>query len=488
MALFALTDTFVYIDLSNTTEHVDGSALIDTGFWSSAANYLPNEVVQYGDALFICLAANTGEPPTTSSRGAFWAILVKTNAPPPPPSLEEVYVVATSGSNLAYALYGSTAGTNYIPNLPGAVHAFHVDFGTQLGQVSASNVPYDGLTVAGALENLTILARSGTATADAALRVAGQGTVLAYEALQEAWYGTQAAATIAYPALVTAWVGTATANAALSSASQGTSLAITALETAWAGTDLAYNALQQAWYGTQTGGASGYPALVTAWTGTATANVALSVAGQGTNLATTALETAWAGTDLAYTALVTARTGTATANVALSVGAAGTNAAAAAIDLANQAFVLAESGTLGAYTALQTAWAGTSTANAAVMRAGDTMTGPLTVTTLSGTIFQNYQTPLSYAGTVTLDFSAATARKIDLGGDVVFITASRAANCMVKAKILCDGSGRNLTFVSGWHWVSTQPTTIAANKTAILSLEAWGTNETDVVAVYAVEA
>ena len=111
MALFALTDTFVFIDLSNTTEHVDGSDLIDTGFWSSSTSYAPNNVVRYGDALFVCLAANTGKPPTTSSRGAFWAILVKTNALPPPPSPEEVYEIATSGSNLAYALYGSTGSS-----------------------------------------------------------------------------------------------------------------------------------------------------------------------------------------------------------------------------------------------------------------------------------------------------------------------------------------------------------------------------------------
>ena len=54
--------------------------------------------------------------------------------------------------------------------------------------------------------------------------------------------------------------------------------------------DLAQQALEAAWAGTEAASSVAYPALVTAWVGTATADVALSVAGAGTDLATVALE------------------------------------------------------------------------------------------------------------------------------------------------------------------------------------------------------
>lgn len=161
-----------------------------------------------------------------------------------------------------------------------------------------------------------------------------------------------------------------------------------------AGTTLAYQALQTAWTGTSIATAGtleaqaaiglANQALVTAFAGTSVGNQALTVASSGTaeaaaaiNLANQAFVLAAQGTAhpadvaLAYLALQTAWSGTSGVNEVFPIATSGTSAAAAAIDLANQAFVLASQGTAHpadvalAYTALQTAWSGTSGANAA---------------------------------------------------------------------------------------------------------------------------
>ncbi len=157
MALFLPTDTFAYIDLNDEIIHVEGLNIVDRGTWSIINSYVPNDVISYQNALYICLAGNTGLPPT-AIRDDYWSSLVKVEGVSPGLSLEQVYEIAVSGSNLAAAAYGSLSGTGFIPNQPLAVHAFHVDFGTTSGtQVSAISVPYaNGTypTVAAALDAL----------------------------------------------------------------------------------------------------------------------------------------------------------------------------------------------------------------------------------------------------------------------------------------------------------------------------------------------
>ena len=89
-------------------------------------------------------------------------------------------------------------------------------------------------------------------TADAAYGLAASGTASAYEALQTAWDGTQAASAAqltADDALQAAWTGTAAAYAAMQMAWTGTAAAA-------AGIDLANVALQTAWAGTDAGTAA----------------------------------------------------------------------------------------------------------------------------------------------------------------------------------------------------------------------------------------
>jgi hypothetical protein len=94
---------------------------------------------------------------------------------------------------------------------------------------------------------------------------------------------------------------------------------------------------------------------------------------------------------------------------------------------------------------------------------------------------------LTYAGTTDIDFnSAANIRTLSLTGDVTFTTSNKAAAKSRVIRILSDGTIRNFTFPA-WKFQGTAPTTIAAGKTAMLSLLAFGTADTDILAGYTVE-
>jgi hypothetical protein len=94
----------------------------------------------------------------------------------------------------------------------------------------------------------------------------------------------------------------------------------------------------------------------------------------------------------------------------------------------------------------------------------------------------------SYAAQVGLDFLNAVYRTVTLAGDIEFQTSNLAAGRQVAVRVVADGSSRNLTFPAGWTFLSAAaPATIDANKTAVLSLTAFGPTDADVVAAWAVE-
>lgn len=121
-------------------------------------------------------------------------------------------------------------------------------------------------------------------------------------------------------------------------------------------------------------------------------------------------------------------------------------------------------------------------ATGAITGASSTLTGALAAlrVTLGVSV-------LTYAATTDIDFDLAGFRTLALTGDVTFTTSNRVAGKTASVKILCDATPRTFTFPA-WKWMGTAPTGIAANKTGRLSIEAWGANDTDVVAAYAVES
>lgn len=95
---------------------------------------------------------------------------------------------------------------------------------------------------------------------------------------------------------------------------------------------------------------------------------------------------------------------------------------------------------------------------------------------------------LVYAASTAIDFNGADFRTISLTGDITFTTSNLGVGKTTTLKILADASLRNFTFPAGWVFVgSAAPASIAANKTAILSLTSFGATDAGVIAAYAVQ-
>lgn len=96
---------------------------------------------------------------------------------------------------------------------------------------------------------------------------------------------------------------------------------------------------------------------------------------------------------------------------------------------------------------------------------------------------------ITYGATVDLDMAALAGgyRTISLTGALTFTTSNRASGRTVTLRLICDATGRALTFPAGWVFVGTKPSTIAASKTAVLSITFFGTADSDCVAAYGVQ-
>ena len=96
---------------------------------------------------------------------------------------------------------------------------------------------------------------------------------------------------------------------------------------------------------------------------------------------------------------------------------------------------------------------------------------------------------LAYAATVNLDMEALAGlyRTLTLTGNVAFTTSNRAVGRAVVIRLLSGASARTLGFPAGWVFLGAVPTTLAANKTAVLSVTCFGTADTDAVVAYAVQ-
>ena len=91
--------------------------------------------------------------------------------------------------------------------------------------------------------------------------------------------------------------------------------------------------------------------------------------------------------------------------------------------------------------------------------------------------------------TVALDFSAGTGigYRSAVAGDLTFTGSNYRAGA-IKTVVLTNGATpRALTFPSSWIFVGTKPTTLAASKTAVLTVTSLGTTEAACVAGWAVQ-
>ncbi len=96
---------------------------------------------------------------------------------------------------------------------------------------------------------------------------------------------------------------------------------------------------------------------------------------------------------------------------------------------------------------------------------------------------------ITYAGTIDLDMATldGQVRTITLTGNLELTSLNRAAGRRVVLRLIPGASQRTLTVPSGWVFICAKPATIAANKTAVLSLTFFGSDNADCIAAYAVQ-
>ena len=99
-----------------------------------------------------------------------------------------------------------------------------------------------------------------------------------------------------------------------------------------------------------------------------------------------------------------------------------------------------------------------------------------------------HQEEIPYASNIVLNFQTFGSKRVTLTGNVTFAATGFGFGNYINLRILCDGTARNLTWPAGWKFVGAAvPASIAASKTALLHLWAFGAADTDVVAQYIVE-
>lgn len=98
----------------------------------------------------------------------------------------------------------------------------------------------------------------------------------------------------------------------------------------------------------------------------------------------------------------------------------------------------------------------------------------------------NIQT-LTYQPGMVLDFDSPEIATVDLSGNVSFASVNAEAGKQKMVRLVADSSTRNLSF-PGWKFLSdTAPVSIAAGKTALISLYCFGKNDSDILATYSVQ-
>jgi hypothetical protein len=93
----------------------------------------------------------------------------------------------------------------------------------------------------------------------------------------------------------------------------------------------------------------------------------------------------------------------------------------------------------------------------------------------------------AYAGTVVLDFGSQAYSTITLTGNLFLSTTGMVAGRGISARLIGDVSDRTLSFAGGIRFIGTRPTTLAANKIAIVSFCSYSNDLSNVVAAYNVE-
>lgn len=99
----------------------------------------------------------------------------------------------------------------------------------------------------------------------------------------------------------------------------------------------------------------------------------------------------------------------------------------------------------------------------------------------------NVTTLSTASGTQNLDFSGHGYLTHSISGNITYTASNYSEGKSLTVRITSDGTARDLTFPTNWIFVGAKPTSIAASKTAVLSVTSFGTTEANSVAAYAVQ-
>jgi len=90
--------------------------------------------------------------------------------------------------------------------------------------------------------------------------------------------------------------------------------------------------------------------------------------------------------------------------------------------------------------------------------------------------------------TVNLNFDKERILTRAAAGAVTFTGSNYTAGRSVTVRVVAGASSRDLTFPADWKFVSFKPATLAANKTGVLAVTAFGSSAAECVAAWAAEA
>lgn len=105
-------------------------------------------------------------------------------------------------------------------------------------------------------------------------------------------------------------------------------------------------------------------------------------------------------------------------------------------------------------------------------------------------VYQANNDTIVYGASIQLEFAttAKTTQTISLGGDLTLTTTNLASGRCKFLRLVGHTSDATLTVPAGWKFVnSAAPSSLAANKVALLFLLSFGTADSAVVASYAVQ-
>lgn len=220
-------------------------------------------------------------------------------------------------------------------------------------------------------------------------------------------------------------------------------------------------------------------------TSTTAASTATAAAATATTQATTAT------TQASNAATSAAAASTSASQASTSATAAAGSASTATTQATNAATSASAASTSASNASTSASAASTSASNASTSAsaASTSATAAATSATTAATLVTGHST-LTYGTTVDVDFSAEGYRTLTLTGNVTTMTTSnRTAAKGVAIRIVGDSSDRTVVLPASCKALGLPSTTltVTANKVALLSLTAFGTAASDVLAAFATE-